>query len=139
MTYNPAGMVPMAGASPLMPQMYQGQNFAYNMVNFNKFHAAQMLVNKKNIDEDANRFLNINVEDLAGQILNLCKDQHGCRFLQKKLDEEGEATILMVFKEVFVHFTDLMIGISVLLEIHSATTCARSLWKNAPTPSENRL
>lgn len=86
------------------------QPLAYNIVNYNKFHAAQMLAKKKNADEDAIQFINIDISELSGQILNLCKDQHGCRFLQKKLDEEEIDTLVMVFNEVFEHFSDLMIG-----------------------------
>lgn len=95
--------------NPMMPAMYHGQPYAYNLVKLNKFHAA--IAKKKLADEDAFRFLNIKMEDLVGQILNLCKDQHGCRFLQKKLEEDNDATVAMVFGEVFFNFTELMIGI----------------------------
>jgi hypothetical protein len=48
------------------------------------------------------------VLDIVGQIYDLCKDQHGCRFLQKKLEERNPADIQLIFDEVKEHFTELM-------------------------------
>jgi hypothetical protein len=57
-----------------------------------------------------NRFAGIVLEDLVGEIYPLCKDQHGCRYLQKKLEEKNEQYIGMIFNEVFGHFVELMTG-----------------------------
>jgi Pumilio-family RNA binding repeat len=38
----------------------------------------------------------------------LCKDQHGCRFLQKKLEENDPKHRDMIFSEIFPHFGELM-------------------------------
>ncbi|KAI9445526.1 ARM repeat-containing protein [Lactarius indigo] len=38
------------------------------------------------VDREFNRFAGTRLEDLAGEISSLCKDQHGCRYLQKKLE-----------------------------------------------------
>ncbi len=48
------------------------------------------------------------LEDLQGDIFALCKDQHGCRFLQKKLEESIPAHRDMIFSETFTHFAELM-------------------------------
>ncbi|SNX85912.1 related to PUF4 - member of the PUF protein family [Melanopsichium pennsylvanicum] len=48
------------------------------------------------------------LEDLQGDIFALCKDQHGCRFLQKKLEETNPAHRDMIFSETFTHFAELM-------------------------------
>ncbi|KAJ9479916.1 Pumilio homology domain family member 4 [Pseudozyma hubeiensis] len=48
------------------------------------------------------------LEDLQGDIFALCKDQHGCRFLQKKLEESNPAHRDMIFSETFTHFAELM-------------------------------
>lgn len=48
------------------------------------------------------------LEDLQGEIFTLCKDQHGCRFLQKKLEEGNTAHRDMIFTETFPHFAELM-------------------------------
>ncbi|KAK6464286.1 armadillo-type protein [Scheffersomyces coipomensis] len=42
--------------------------------------------NNRRKGEDASKYVNAKLEDFVGQIFNLCKDQHGCRFLQRQLD-----------------------------------------------------
>ncbi len=42
-------------------------------------------------------------------MLNLCKDQHGCRYLQRRLEEGDPAHRDMIFRETYCHFPDLMI------------------------------
>ncbi|PWN50079.1 ARM repeat-containing protein, partial [Violaceomyces palustris] len=48
------------------------------------------------------------LEDLKGEIFALCKDQHGCRYLQKKLEEGLPSHRDMIFAETFNHFAELM-------------------------------
>lgn len=48
------------------------------------------------------------LEELRGEISHLCRDQYGCRFLQKKLDEGIPAQCDLIFTETFPHFADLM-------------------------------
>lgn len=55
-----------------------------------------------------NRFANSRLEDLTGQIYGLCKDQHGCRYLQKKLEEGNPAYVDMIFQETHDHVVELM-------------------------------
>lgn len=57
-----------------------------------------------------NRFAGTRIEDLQGEIPALCKDQHGCRYLQKKLEEGVPEHRDMIFRETFGHFADLMTG-----------------------------
>ena len=57
-----------------------------------------------------NRFAGTRLEDLQGEIPALCKDQHGCRYLQKKLEEGVPEHRDMIFRETFGHFADLMTG-----------------------------
>ena len=38
----------------------------------------------------------------------LCKDQHGCRYLQKKLEEGDPTHRDMIFHETYGHFPELM-------------------------------
>ncbi|RPA84704.1 ARM repeat-containing protein [Ascobolus immersus RN42] len=56
----------------------------------------------------ANRFANVNLENLVGEIYSLCKDQHGCRFLQKKLEERNPAYVQIIFMETNSHVVELM-------------------------------
>ncbi|KAF9978557.1 hypothetical protein BGZ65_006949, partial [Modicella reniformis] len=60
------------------------------------------------VDVDANRFAGAMLEGFVGQIYSLCKDQHGCRYLQKKLEEQNETYLNIIFNEVFNHFVELM-------------------------------
>ncbi|KAF9454952.1 pumilio-family RNA binding protein [Macrolepiota fuliginosa MF-IS2] len=63
---------------------------------------------KREVDREFNRFAGTRLEDLQGEIPTLCKDQHGCRYLQKKLEEGLPEHRDMIFRETFSHFTDLM-------------------------------
>lgn len=63
-----------------------------------------------------NRFAGTRLEDLRGEIPGLCKDQHGCRYLQKKLEEGVPEHRDMIFHETFGHFADLMTGTARLLD-----------------------
>ncbi|CAH7668266.1 armadillo-type protein, partial [Phakopsora pachyrhizi] len=57
---------------------------------------------------ETNRFANIRLEDMQGDMFGLCKDQHGCRFLQRKLEEGDPAHRDMIFAEIYPHFGELM-------------------------------
>lgn len=57
-----------------------------------------------------NRFAGTRLEELQGEIAGLCKDQHGCRYLQKKLEEGVPEHRDMIFRETFGHFAELMTG-----------------------------
>ena len=54
------------------------------------------------------RFHNLPVEAVAGQIYDLCKDQHGCRYLQKKLEEQNPSQTHLVWLETNQHVVELM-------------------------------
>ena len=66
-----------------------------------------------------NRFAGTRLEDLVGEIPQLCKDQHGCRYLQKKLEEGVPEHRDMIFRETFGHFADLMTGASRHVRVHA--------------------
>lgn len=55
-----------------------------------------------------NRFANVSLESLGGEIYSLCKDQHGCRYLQKKLEERNPEHIHMIWLETNQHVVELM-------------------------------
>lgn len=62
------------------------------------------------LDTDNSRFANVPLENLQGEIYSLCKDQNGCRYLQKKLEERNSAQTKMIFDETKEHMIDLMTG-----------------------------
>jgi len=48
------------------------------------------------------------LEEVEGRIYLIAKDQHGCRFLQKKFDEGGPEDVQKIFHEIIGHITELM-------------------------------
>jgi len=48
------------------------------------------------------------LEQLIGKIYLVSKDQQGCRFLQKKLEEQDAQATQIIFSEVFEYITELM-------------------------------
>ncbi|KAJ2876330.1 hypothetical protein GGH93_000830 [Coemansia aciculifera] len=60
-------------------------------------------------ETEVNRFTNATLEELRGTIFDVCKDQYGCRFLQKKLEDGQEDHVEMILCEVLPHSSVLMI------------------------------
>ncbi|KAL7754382.1 hypothetical protein RI367_000363 [Sorochytrium milnesiophthora] len=85
---------------------------AYNQqfASFHTPHGGQRLMTKaqRRYEVEANRYKNYKLEDLIGQIYMLSKDQHGCRFLQKKLEENNPKNTTIICEEVLDHFGELM-------------------------------
>ncbi|XWS24149.1 hypothetical protein CRYUN_Cryun28dG0075800 [Craigia yunnanensis] len=51
----------------------------------------------------------LSLRDLSGTIVALAKDQYGCRFLQRAVDEASKEEIDMIFMEVIDHVGELML------------------------------
>jgi hypothetical protein len=58
------------------------------------------------------RFTNFPLEHYKGELYSLCKDQHGCRYLQRKLEERNPEHVQMIFSETYMHVIELMTGTS---------------------------
>lgn len=73
--------------------------------------------------DDAAKYANAKLEDFTGDIYSLCKDQHGCRFLQRQLDVSRElansdkrgsdglasdVAATMIFNEIYLKIVELM-------------------------------
>lgn len=48
------------------------------------------------------------ISDVTGKIYQLSKDQHGCRFLQKKLEDGNYEDLDAIYTEVYPHIVELM-------------------------------
>ncbi|KAH8178150.1 pumilio-family RNA binding repeat domain-containing protein [Sarocladium implicatum] len=106
------------GANP--QNMYQGTpNFGgYNGVPYNqpapqaqpqRDSQTRVMQNRRQQDNEAmSRYQNMPLESFRNQIYQLCKDQHGCRYLQKKLEERDPTQVHMIWLETNEHVTELM-------------------------------
>src|ERR1700761_7025256 len=54
------------------------------------------------------RYNNLPLEAVGGTIYELCKDQHGCRYLQKQLENRNPDQIHMIWLETNQHVIELM-------------------------------
>ncbi|KAG7196285.1 uncharacterized protein KQ657_000300 [Scheffersomyces spartinae] len=86
-------------------------------------------MNNRRKGDDASKYVNARLEDFTGEIYSLCKDQHGCRFLQRQLDlgneleQAGvnnsdingqvsttkEVAATMIFNEIYLRIIELMV------------------------------
>lgn len=74
----------------------------------NNYNGMSQQQRKVAAEESLARFNSIHVDQLKNEILGLCTDQHGCRFLQRKLDERDEPTVQIIFDEVSPQIVRLM-------------------------------
>jgi hypothetical protein len=123
---NPMGMMNMginnmsiASPPPAWNQMgvYPSQ-YGYNASGFQSYgntrygqqdsQARVMAARRNASSEDNARYANYKLENMHGQIYELCKDQHGCRFLQRKLEEQDPQAVTMIFEETKDYVVELM-------------------------------
>merc|ERR1712137_241033 len=79
----------------------------YNEMNNRRGRRSRM-AEKKNtaVSSEVSRYQTL--DQVVGHVYSLCKDQHGCRFLQRKLDENSNEAVGIIFDEVYDHMVDLM-------------------------------
>lgn len=65
--------------------------------------------NTRRTNFDETRFNGAPLENYRGRIYELCKDQHGCRYLQRKLEEGNADHIQSIFAETYPYIGELMI------------------------------
>ncbi|KAJ5721854.1 Armadillo-like helical [Penicillium malachiteum] len=51
---------------------------------------------------------NMPLETYKGEIYSMCKDQHGCRYLQRKLEDQDPDQVEIIFNETHMHVVELM-------------------------------
>src|SRR5690242_8494100 len=67
------------------------------------------VIQSRRLQNDANRFMNYDLKTMPRhENYSLCKDQHGCRFLQKKLEERNTEYLQIIFDETAPHVLELM-------------------------------
>ena len=96
-----------------------GRRHNHHMNNGVNIHRKMHNSNRRKGD-DASKYANAKLEDFTGDIFSLCKDQHGCRFLQRQLDLGSEAganvnaltrdvAATMIFNELYLKIVELMV------------------------------
>ncbi|KAL1916692.1 uncharacterized protein VTP21DRAFT_5396 [Calcarisporiella thermophila] len=117
LTANVASAPTAVPASPLAPSLSRASSLSQREEkelskkerkerrrnNHNKEHGKQ-----PSDAEMAARFVGVQLQDIQSEIYSLCRDQHGCRFLQRKLEERVADHVEMIFGEVKEHFVELM-------------------------------
>ncbi|KAH7117974.1 armadillo-type protein [Dendryphion nanum] len=99
--YNPNGAHPSA-AQFFNPYATYGPNGRVQ-------DSQARVIQSRRLQSDANRFMNYDLKTMPRhEIYTLCKDQHGCRFLQKKLEERDTEHLDIIFKETAPHVVELM-------------------------------
>ncbi|GMG23497.1 unnamed protein product [Ambrosiozyma monospora] len=96
----------MSGASMQQQGMNnQRTNLGLNATaNVHRKHSSN-----KRRGEDASKFINASLNDFVNEIYFLCKDQHGCRFLQRQLEIGGSEAATKIFNEIQLNVIELMI------------------------------
>jgi Pumilio-family RNA binding repeat len=78
---------------------------------------------------EAARFDNVPLENYRGKLYELCKDQHGCRYLQKRLEEKNTNYTMMIFEETCPFVIELMTGKETDFLCLTCTDMCRSFWQ----------
>ncbi|KAI9837614.1 MAG: hypothetical protein M1837_002948 [Sclerophora amabilis] len=96
--------------SPTFPQpnQYAPPYQMYGYMGRGNDSQSRVMQQRRVTDGEANRFANVQLESLSGEIYGLCKDQHGCRYLQKKLEERNPEYTHTIFLETNPHVVELM-------------------------------
>lgn len=104
-----------AGAQSFANQVPYSSGFGQNgMFQYSRAPARPNNVTTQRSSESeaqqVSRFANLPLEQYRGELYNLCKDQHGCRYLQRKLEERNPEHVQLIFAETHMHVVELMTG-----------------------------
>ncbi|CAJ2511087.1 Uu.00g067120.m01.CDS01 [Anthostomella pinea] len=119
--YNPAtpngynvGMLAMGmqnmNVNGYSPQNYTGYSPVYQAaIQPHRDSQQRVMQQRRAQDNEAmNRYTNLPLEQVGGTIYELCKDQHGCRYLQKQLENRLPEQVHMIWMETNQHVVELM-------------------------------
>ncbi|KAI0406312.1 ARM repeat-containing protein [Xylaria palmicola] len=97
------------GLNGYQPQNYTGYSALYQSSVQPRDSQQRVMQQRRAQNDDAmNRYTNMNLEQVGGSIYEMCKDQHGCRFLQKQLENRDPGQIHMIWVETNQHVVELM-------------------------------
>lgn len=95
---------PHSSIGPYAPQPY---------ASYPRFNEGSRNTNQGRRETDTgpfSRFSNVPLENYKGELYGLCKDQHGCRYLQRKLEDGAPDNVQTIFVETNMHVVELMTG-----------------------------
>jgi hypothetical protein len=95
-------------AYPAQQQQYGGYTGYGQQARFPDSQARVIQQRRMQNAEEVARFTNTKIENYRGEIYTLCKDQHGCRYLQKQLESRAPETVELIFVETQNHVVELM-------------------------------
>lgn len=91
------------------PQNYPGYGPVYQGPGQQRDSQQRVIQQRRAQENEAmNRFAGMSIESVVGTIYGLCKDQHGCRFLQKQLENRIPEQVHMIWLETNQHVVELM-------------------------------
>ncbi|XDT38512.1 Pumilio-family RNA binding repeat [Nakaseomyces glabratus] len=117
---NPAfnGMMPHSagmnqGPQSQYPRSKDGMHDKHDKGHYNNRHRGRRNNNYYNHEDrqrkmDNSQYADATLDQFIGNIYSLCKDQHGCRFLQKQLDVLGKKASDAIFEETKEYTVELM-------------------------------
>ncbi|KAI0453215.1 ARM repeat-containing protein [Xylaria acuta] len=90
-------------------QNYTGYGAVYQPTGQPRDSQQRVMQQRRAQNDDAmNRYINLPLEQVGGTIYELCKDQHGCRYLQKQLENQIPEHVHMIWMETNQHVVELM-------------------------------
>ncbi|KAJ1645652.1 hypothetical protein LPJ64_002769 [Coemansia asiatica] len=109
-TSTPVAATAAASTSFSASASGQQSNQAHSNAASGSLHHQKHGANKgsRRNEGDANKFANVTLEELQGTIFDVCRDQYGCRFLQKLLEEGKPNQFEIIFNEATERFSELM-------------------------------
>ncbi|KAI1388296.1 ARM repeat-containing protein [Hypoxylon trugodes] len=98
------------GLNNYPPQNYPGYGPTYQ--NHGQPRDSQQRVIQQRRTQDSNeamsRYANLSLDQVGGNIYELCRDQHGCRYLQKQLESRDPEQVHKIWSETNPHVVELM-------------------------------
>ena len=128
LTMNMQGLSLNGGGNLYSPQNYTGYGAVYAPPQqAPRDSQARIIQNRRQMDNEGklrvmsllqvflanpplamSRYQNLPLESVGGTIYDLCKDQHGCRYLQKQLENRVPEQVHMIWLETNQHVIELM-------------------------------
>ncbi|KAI1106745.1 ARM repeat-containing protein [Jackrogersella minutella] len=97
------------GMNNYPPQNYAGYGPVYQSPGQQRDSQQRVIQQRRAQENEAmNRFAGMTIESVVGTIYTLCKDQHGCRFLQKQLESRNPEHVHLIWQETNQHVVELM-------------------------------